>query len=42
MVLSQQQEYEDRKELLNSAMSILNEREKDIIKFRRLDRILKH
>ena len=37
LVLSQQQEYEDRKELLNSAMSILNEREKDIIKFRRLD-----
>ncbi len=37
LILSQQQEYEDRKELLNSAMSILNEREKDIIKFRRLD-----
>ena len=36
LALSQQQEYEDEK-LLNSAMSILNEREKDIIKFRRLD-----
>ena len=36
LVLSQQQEYEDRKELLNSAMSILNEREKDIIKFKKI------
>ena len=37
LVLSQQQEYEDRKELLYSAMSILNEREKEIIKSRRLN-----
>tara|TARA_B100000579_G_C22705164_1_gene791717 strand:- start:140 stop:1036 length:897 start_codon:yes stop_codon:yes gene_type:complete len=37
LVLSQQQEYEDRKELLNTAMDILNKREKEIIKFRRLD-----
>ena len=36
LLLSQQQEYEDRKELLNSAMSILNEREAYIIKARRL------
>ncbi len=36
LLLSQQQEYEDRKELLNSAMSILNEREAEIIKARRL------
>ena len=36
LLLSQQQEYEDRKELLNSAMSILNEREAKIIKARRL------
>ena len=37
LVLSQQQEYEDRKELLYSAMSILNEREKEIIRSRRLN-----
>ena len=37
LILSQQQEYEDRKELLNNAMSILDEREKGIIKARRLD-----
>ena len=36
LLLSQQQEYEDRKELLNNAMSILNEREAEIIKARRL------
>ena len=34
--ISQQQEYNDKKELLNSAMEILNEREKEIIQARRL------
>ena len=37
LILSQQQEYEDRKELLNNAMFILDDREKGIIKARRLD-----
>ena len=36
LVVSQRQEYNDKKELLNSAMKILNEREKEIIKERRL------
>ncbi len=36
LIVSQKQEYEDKKELLNSAMNILNEREKEIIKERRL------
>ena len=36
LVLSQKQEYDDKKELLNSAMLILNEREKKIITERRL------
>ena len=34
--LSQQQEFEDRKELLKNAMNILNERESNILKARRL------
>ena len=37
LFLSQQQEFEDRKELLNNSMSILDEREKEILKARRLD-----
>jgi len=36
LVISQKQEYDDKKELLNSAMKILNEREKEIITARRL------
>ena len=36
LVLSQQQEYNDKKELLKKAMTILNNREKDIITARRL------
>ena len=36
LVISQQQEYNDKKELLNKAMSILNNREKEIITERRL------
>ena len=36
LVISQRQEYEDKKELLESAMKILNEREKEIITARRL------
>ena len=36
LVISQKQEYNDKKELLNSAMLILNQREKEIIKARRL------
>ena len=31
LIISQKQEYDDKKELLNSAMKILNEREKEII-----------
>ena len=34
--ISQKQEYDDKKELLNSAMQILNDREKQIIIARRL------
>jgi len=36
LIISQQQEYADKKELLNSAIKILNEREKEIITARRL------
>jgi len=36
LILSQKQEYDDKKELLNDAMKILNEREKEIINARRL------
>ena len=36
MLISQKQEYDDKKELLISAMKILNEREKEIITARRL------
>ena len=36
LIISQKQEYDDKKELLNSAMKILNEREKEIIVSRRL------
>ena len=36
LLVSQQQEYNDKKELLKSAMKILNEREKEIINARRL------
>ena len=37
LLISQQQEFEDRKELLRNAMSILNERETEILKARRLN-----
>tara|TARA_B100001113_G_C20986312_1_gene568394 strand:- start:17 stop:913 length:897 start_codon:yes stop_codon:yes gene_type:complete len=36
LIVSQKQEYDDKKELLNDAMKILNEREKAIINARRL------
>ena len=36
LIISQRQEYDDKKELLNDAMKILNEREKEIINARRL------
>ena len=36
LVVSQQQEYDDKKELLNRTMNILNSREKEIITARRL------
>ena len=36
LIVSQKQEYDDKKELLDSAMQILNDREKEIIKARRL------
>ena len=36
LVISQRQEYNDKKELLDSAMNILNKREREIIKARRL------
>ena len=36
LMVSQKQEYDDKKELLNSAMKILNDREKEIITARRL------
>ena len=37
LLISQKQEFEDRKDLLYKAMSILNDREKEILKARRLD-----
>ena len=37
LLISQKQEYEDRKDLLYKAMSILNEREKEILTARRLN-----
>ena len=37
LMISQKQEYDDKKELLKSAMSVLNQREKDIIIARRLN-----
>ena len=36
LIVSQKQEYDDKKELLESAMKILNEREKEIITLRKL------
>ena len=36
LIVSQKQEYDDKKELLNQAMTILNEREKNILQERRL------
>ena len=36
LIVSQKQEYDDKKELLKNAMSVLNEREKEIIEARRL------
>ena len=36
LLISQKQEYEDKKKLLKEAMNILNEREKEIIISRRL------
>ena len=36
LIISKKQEYDDKKELLNDAMKILNEREKEIINERRL------
>ena len=36
LAVSQKQEYDDKKELLSSAMNVLNEREKEIITARRL------
>ncbi len=36
LIVSQKQEYDDKKELLKNAMTILNDREKEIIKARRL------
>ena len=36
LLVSQQQEYNDKKELLNSSMKVLNDREKEIITARRL------
>ena len=36
LIVSQKQEYDDKKELLNEAIVILNDREKEIIKERRL------
>ena len=36
LIVSQKQEYDDKKELLDDAMKILNDREKDIINARRL------
>jgi RNA polymerase sigma-32 factor len=36
LILSQKQEFDDKKELLNQAMTILNDREKEILEERRL------
>ena len=36
LIISQKQEYDDKKELLKDAMKILNDREKEIINQRRL------
>ena len=36
LIISQKQEYDDKKELLKDAMKILNNREKEIIEARRL------
>ena len=36
LIMSQKQEFDDKKELLNEAMTILNDREKEILKARRL------
>ena len=36
LIVSQKQEYDDKKELLNQAITILNDREKEILKERRL------
>jgi len=36
LIMSQKQEFDDKKELLNEAMTILNEREKEILEERRL------
>ena len=36
LILSQKQEYDDKKELLHDAIKILNEREKEILTARRL------
>ena len=36
LLISQKQEHEDKKQLLNDAMKILNEREREIIEARRL------
>ena len=36
LIVSQKQEYDDKKELLNQAMTILNDREKEILQERRL------
>jgi len=36
LIISQKQEYDDKRELLNNAMQILNDREKEIISARRL------
>ena len=36
LIVSQKQEYDDKKELLDEAMTILNDREKEILKERRL------
>ena len=36
LIVSQKQEYDDKKELLKDAMKILNDREKEVIESRRL------
>ena len=42
LIISQKQEYDDKKELLDSAMKILNDREKEIIIARDFRRNQKH